>query len=54
LICGVGGQDGAYLARFLIAKGYEVVGTSRDAANAAVAEGTVDFAAIARSRVNGR
>jgi len=31
LICGVGGQDGAYLARFLIAKGYEVVGTSRDA-----------------------
>jgi GDPmannose 4,6-dehydratase len=34
LICGVGGQDGAYLARFLLAKGYEVVGTSRDAANA--------------------
>lgn len=34
LICGVGGQDGAYLARFLLDKGYEVVGTSRDAANA--------------------
>jgi GDPmannose 4,6-dehydratase len=34
LICGVGGQDGAYLARFLLAKGYEVVGTSRDAASA--------------------
>ena len=34
LICGVGGQDGAYLARFLLAKGYEVVGTSRDAATA--------------------
>jgi GDPmannose 4,6-dehydratase len=34
LICGVGGQDGAYLARFLLAQGYEVVGTSRDAANA--------------------
>jgi GDPmannose 4,6-dehydratase len=34
LICGVGGQDGAYLARFLLGKGYEVVGTSRDAANA--------------------
>jgi len=34
LICGVSGQDGAYLARFLLAKGYEVVGTSRDAANA--------------------
>jgi GDPmannose 4,6-dehydratase len=32
LICGVGGQDGAYLARFLLTKGYEVVGTSRDAA----------------------
>ena len=31
LICGLGGQDGAYLARFLIAKGYEVCGTSRDA-----------------------
>ncbi len=31
LICGIGGQDGAYLARFLIDKGYEVWGTSRDA-----------------------
>jgi len=31
LICGVSGQDGAYLARFLLLKGYEVVGTSRDA-----------------------
>ncbi|MEJ1958888.1 MAG: GDP-mannose 4,6-dehydratase [Nitrosomonadales bacterium] len=31
LICGVGGQDGAYLAKFLLGKGYEVVGTSRDA-----------------------
>ena len=31
LICGVGGQDGAYLSRFLLAKGYEVVGASRDA-----------------------
>ena len=31
LICGVGGQDGAYLARFLLDKGYEVFGTSRDA-----------------------
>ena len=30
-ICGVGGQDGAYLARFLLGKGYEVVGSSRDA-----------------------
>lgn len=31
LICGVGGQDGAYLAQLLLGKGYEVVGTSRDA-----------------------
>lgn len=31
LICGIGGQDGAYLARFLLSKGYEVWGTSRDA-----------------------
>ena len=31
LICGVSGQDGAYLARLLINKGYEVIGTSRDA-----------------------
>lgn len=31
LICGISGQDGAYLARHLLAKGYEVVGTSRDA-----------------------
>ncbi len=31
LICGVTGQDGAYLAKFLLAKGYQVFGTSRDA-----------------------
>ncbi|QKD83235.1 GDP-mannose 4,6-dehydratase [Thermoleptolyngbya sichuanensis A183] len=31
LICGVSGQDGAYLARFLLEKGYTVHGTSRDA-----------------------
>lgn len=30
LICGVNGQDGSYLAQFLLAKGYEVWGTSRD------------------------
>ena len=30
LICGVSGQDGAYLARLLLDKGYEVYGTSRD------------------------
>ena len=31
LICGVNGQDGSYLAQLLLAKGYEVWGTSRDA-----------------------
>ncbi len=31
LICGISGQDGAYLARFLLAQGYRVYGTSRDA-----------------------
>lgn len=31
LICGVGGQDGGYLAQLLLNKGYEVCGTSRDA-----------------------
>ncbi|MDB5241909.1 MAG: GDP-mannose 4,6-dehydratase [Spirosoma sp.] len=31
LICGVSGQDGAYLAQLLLSKGYEVYGGSRDA-----------------------
>jgi len=31
LIIGISGQDGAYLAKLLLAKGYEVHGTSRDA-----------------------
>ena len=30
LICGVSGQDGSYLAQFLLSKGYIVFGTSRD------------------------
>lgn len=30
LICGISGQDGAYLAKLLLDKGYEVFGTSRD------------------------
>lgn len=30
LICGVSGQDGAYLAKLLLSKGYAVYGTSRD------------------------
>ena len=31
LICGISGQDGAYLAQHLLSRGYEVFGTSRDA-----------------------
>jgi GDPmannose 4,6-dehydratase len=31
LIFGVSGQDGAYLAKLLLSKGYTVYGTSRDA-----------------------
>jgi len=31
LICGISGQDGAYLAAFLLQKGHVVYGTSRDA-----------------------
>jgi GDPmannose 4,6-dehydratase len=31
LICGISGQDGAYLSRLLVEKGYEVHGTARDA-----------------------
>jgi GDPmannose 4,6-dehydratase len=30
LVCGISGQDGAYLAQLLLSKGYEVAGTSRD------------------------
>jgi GDPmannose 4,6-dehydratase len=30
-ICGISGQDGAYLAQFLLSRDYEVVGSSRDA-----------------------
>jgi GDPmannose 4,6-dehydratase len=32
LICGISGQDGSYLAKFLLDRGYKVFGTSRDAA----------------------
>lgn len=37
LIFGISGQDGAYLARFLLEKGYAVHGTSRDASQNAFA-----------------
>jgi GDPmannose 4,6-dehydratase len=35
LITGVSGQDGAYLAKLLLSKGYKVWGTSRNAQMAA-------------------
>jgi GDPmannose 4,6-dehydratase len=31
LICGISGQDGAWLAKLLLEKGYQVFGSSRDA-----------------------
>lgn len=34
LICGISGQDGTYLAKLLLGKGYKVYGTSRDAEGA--------------------
>jgi GDPmannose 4,6-dehydratase len=34
LICGIGGQDAAYLAQLLLGEGYSVTGTSRDATTA--------------------
>ncbi|GBO56718.1 GDP-mannose 4,6 dehydratase [Pseudanabaena sp. lw0831] len=37
LICGISGQDGAYLAQLLLNHGYEVYGTSRDAQIATLA-----------------
>ena len=47
LICGVSGQDGTYLAELLLGKGYEVVGTSRDAQ-------TATFGNLARLGIAGR
>ncbi len=38
LITGISGQDGAYLARFLVEKGYEVVGIVRRSSHSGVAE----------------
>lgn len=35
LICGISGQDGGYLAKLLLGKGYSVWGTSRDAQGSA-------------------
>jgi GDPmannose 4,6-dehydratase len=38
LIFGISGQDGAYLSRLLLEKGYQVFGTSRDADIASFAD----------------
>ena len=47
VICGIGGQDGGYLAAHLLSLGYTVVGTSRDAqAN--------DFAGLERLGIRDR
>jgi GDPmannose 4,6-dehydratase len=47
LICGISGQDGAYLAKLLLEKGYDVVGTSRDAQ-------VSTFANLARLKIKDR
>lgn len=36
LICGITGQDGSYLAKLLLGKGYRVYGTSRDVQSASL------------------
>lgn len=45
LICGVSGQDGAYISRLLLEKGYDVYGGSRDA-------GTNSFTNLRRLGIN--
>jgi GDPmannose 4,6-dehydratase len=47
LITGIGGQDGAYLTRLLLKKGYAVFGTSRDA-------GVSGFSSLARLGIIGQ
>lgn len=47
LICGISGQDGAYLAELLLRKGYTVTGTSRDAQ-------TSSFSSLTRLGLEGR
>jgi GDPmannose 4,6-dehydratase len=37
LIVGITGQDGSYLAKFLLSKGYQVVGTTRDVFSSSLA-----------------
>ncbi len=47
LICGISGQDGAYLAELLLGRGYTVIGTSRDAQ-------TTNFLGLARLGISGQ
>jgi len=47
LITGIGGQDGAYLSRLLLEKGYAVYGTSRDA-------GAANFDSLSRLGVRSK
>jgi len=47
LICGISGQDGAYLADLLLRKGYVVIGTSRDAQ-------TSSFSGLSRLGIAGK
>jgi GDPmannose 4,6-dehydratase len=47
LICGISGQDGAYLADLLLRKGYTVIGTSRDAQ-------TASFSSLTRLGITNR
>jgi GDPmannose 4,6-dehydratase len=47
LITGITGQDGAYLARFLLSKGYEVFGLFRRSSTAEVADERLRWLGIA-------
>ncbi len=51
LICGISGQDGAYLAELLLSKGYSVIGTSRDAASIAAAANLSQLGLLGRVRL---
>jgi len=51
LITGISGQDGAYLSRFLLDKGYEVVGVVRRSSHAGTAEHRLRWLGV-RDRVH--
>ena len=46
LITGVSGQDGAYLAKLLLSKDYEVVGIVRRSSHAGVAEHRLNWLGV--------